>query len=306
MYDVTAAIFKKTTPEYTGQFIDPQAGFIPSARFRVRGRAARVVDFFINRPILNIMTTIKKRQKILDFLNEDDPVKVHELSMLLNTSKKTIRSKQHNSEESGLMAHLDDGTAQSGGYKTEKNLWKKLQEQQEEKNAICRAAFQFIHPGMRIILDSGSTLVHLAKMVSHMNISVVTNSVLVINELMHSTVVKMFVIGGKFLRPDMALIDPQASSMFGNVTADFLFIGTTGFSIGQGISSSDPMDAEIKRQMINHSTNVCLLADSSKLEKKFEAPICGWDSIHYLITDRLSKENERKLSKQGVQVVITN
>ena len=58
--------------------------------------------------------------------------------------------------------------------------------------------------------------------------------------------------------------------------------------------------------MIKNASKVCLLADSSKLEKMFIANVCGWDSVDYLVTDYLKDEHKAILTGYGVAIVIAS
>jgi DeoR family fructose operon transcriptional repressor len=181
-----------------------------------------------------------------------------------------------------------------------------LTEKRDEKYAICRSALKFIKPGMNIIIDSGSTSVHLAQMVRDMNISVITNSVLVVQELMNSPTVELFVAGGSLRKSSMSLIGPASSFMFDQIHADFLFLGTSGFSIDKGLTATNIIEAETKRQMIKNASAVCLLADSSKQDKMFLANICGWDAVDHFITDSLKEPDREKLAALGVNTMMSS
>ena len=251
------------------------------------------------------MNSLERKLKILKLLKESDFLDVNNLTKLFGVSKVTIRGDLDDLERKGMLIRTHGGAMLPENQDLIRRLSHTLEERREEKAAICRSALDLIMDGMNVIIDSGSTTVHLARMLATWRVSVITNSVLVIQELMNSPSVELFVSGGILRKPSMSLIGATASFMFEQLHADILFLGAAGFSIDKGLSGINIIEAETKRQMIKNSSTVCLLADSSKREKMFLAHVCGWDSIDYFITDYLEDADLTRLSEQGVKVVIS-
>jgi DeoR/GlpR family transcriptional regulator of sugar metabolism len=252
------------------------------------------------------MNSIKRKLKILELLNSEDSVKITQLTELFDISRVTAREDLDDLERKGLLIRTRGGAIHPENIPMARLLASKLTEGQAEKRAICAAALPLISPRMNIIIDSGSTTVHLARLVSEMKITVITNSVLVIQELKDSPDVEVFVAGGTLRRPYLALMDTATSFMFEQIHADILFMGAPGFSIEKNITTRTILDAEIKKQMIKNASVVCLLADASKRDKMFMANICGWDAVDYFITDALDPRDRARLTGMGVEVIIAS
>ena len=252
---------------------------------------------------MGFVNSIERKNKILELLKREGSVNVDSLTDLLGVSKVTIRTDLDDMEAKGLLIRTHGG-AINPDNNFGRILSTNLVKNQEEKIAICRVALEYIKPGMSIIIDSGSTMVHLARLIFNMNIVVITNSILVVRELMDSPTVELVVAGGVLRRPTMSLIGEMTSYTFENIHADLLFLGTPGFSIKKGLYSSSMFEAENKRQMIRQASEIFVLADSSKLENMFIAKVCSWDSIDYLITDHLSDKDKEALALKGVETII--
>jgi len=251
------------------------------------------------------MSSIKRKMKILEMLKSEDFVRISDLTEIFNVSKVTVREDLDDLEHKGLLIRTRGGAMNTENMPAIQMLSQQLHEGQAEKKAICAAALQLIVPRMNIIIDSGSTMVHLARFVTGMNVTVITNSYLILQELKDSPNVQVFVAGGMLVRPYLSLIDTTTSFMFEQIHADILFMGAPGFSVNNNnITTRITMDAEIKKQMIKSSSTVCLLADSSKQDKMFIAKICEWDLINYLITDAMSDVDRQTLEARGVKVII--
>ena len=160
------------------------------------------------------MNSIKRKIKILEMLKSEDYVNISQLTELFGISKVTAREDLNDLEKKGLLIRSRGGAMNLGNLPAIQALFTKLHEEQTEKKAICSAAIQFISPRMNIIIDSGSTMVHLARFVVDMNITVITNSYLVLQELKDAPNVQVFVAGGMLVRPYLSLIDTTTSFMF--------------------------------------------------------------------------------------------
>jgi DeoR/GlpR family transcriptional regulator of sugar metabolism len=252
------------------------------------------------------MNSIKRKLKILELLNSEDSVKVSQLTELFGISRVTAREDLDDLERKGLLIRTRGGALHPENIPMARLLASKLNEGQPEKRAICAAALPLISPRMNIIIDGGSTMVHLARLIAAMKITVITNSILVIQELKDAEDVEVFVAGGTLRRPYLALMDTATSFMLEQIHADILFMGAPGFSIEKNITTTTILDAEVKKQMIKNASVVCLLADSSKKDKMFMANICGWDAIDYFITDAMDAEDQARLTGMGVKVIIAS
>ncbi len=252
------------------------------------------------------MNAVKRKIKILDVLKEKESIDVETLTTLFGISKVTARGDLDDLHKKGLVIRTHGGAMLPENLNLVRVLSNTLKEHENEKYAICKEALSFIHPDMNIIIDSGSTTIHLAKLVHSIPLSVITNSVLVLTELMNSEQVELFVAGGVLRKASLSLMGDPSSYFFSQIHADVLFLGSSGFSIDKGVSCTNIIEAQTKKQMIEHASKVVLLADSSKLEKMFIAHVCDWEKIDYFITDSMSEENKRILEQRGVSIIIAH
>ncbi|MDD3823076.1 MAG: hypothetical protein PHN93_04975, partial [Sphaerochaetaceae bacterium] len=127
--------------------------------------------------------------------------------------------------------------------------------------------------------------------------------ILVIQELAAAEAVELLIVGGLLRRPSLAAIGSPARSYLNQIHVDTLFLGASGFSVEQGITCTNLIEADTKQAMIASATKVILLADSSKFGTVSLAKVCNWEDIDLLITDDgLSDEGRLTLEAQGVHV----
>mgnify|MGYP000854048525 CR=1 FL=1 len=250
------------------------------------------------------MHATERKRVIMELLKENDSGDVITLSNYLAVSKVTIRKDLDELAQKGLVMRTHGGAVLAERTKLVRLVSNTLCERTSEKKAICKEALKFVQNGKSIIIDSGSTTVHLASLVAKKRLTVITNSVLVINDLAEAESVDLIIAGGLLRRPSLAAMGSPTRSYFGQIHADILFLGASGFSLEGGVSCTNLIEADTKQAMIDCASQVILLADSSKFGCESLAKICDWSSIDVLITDNLPLENCQELVSKGVNVLI--
>ena len=66
---------------------------------------------------------------------------------------------------------------------------------------------------------------------------------------------------------------------------DIAFIGTDGFTVTEGCTTHDEMEAHTDLGFIGQAARTVVIADSTKIGKVTFARICGTDVIDTLVTD---------------------
>ncbi len=250
------------------------------------------------------MNAIKRKKQIMEMLMQRSSVDVVSLSQDLGTSKVTIRNDLDNLEKKGLLVRTRGGAILAESQDLVRLITNTLHECETEKRAIAKLAAKMIQPNMNIIIDSGSTTIHLAKEIVSIPLTVATNSMLVVQGLVGHDNLELLVAGGVVRQQSMATMGNDAKHCFEQIHADILFLGASGFSLTQGITCSNLIEADTKKSMIRSSAKVVLMVDSTKANISSLARICGWDSIDVMVTDnRLAPELRAAIEAKGVEVI---
>lgn len=250
------------------------------------------------------MNAFERKRRIMELLDRKESIEVVELTKLFSISKVTARNDLDDLEAKGLLVRTHGGAVPAEKRDLVRLVSNTLNENSDRKRRICEAAARMVEPGQNIIIDSGSTTVHLAPLVAELPITVITNSVLIVQELMGAEQVQLIVAGGLLRRPSMALMGVHARHSFEEVRADLMFLGASGVTVDQGITCNNIIEADTKKAMIRSVTKVCLLVDSTKFGKVSLAKICDWDSVDILITDVIDAATRSSLEAHGVQVLL--
>ncbi len=180
---------------------------------------------------------------------------------------------------------------------------------QIEKQRIALLAHGLIAPGSSIILDSGTTTLALASLLKSKpleDLRVVTNSIPAAKTLAEAT--QVIVPCGVTEPEQMALIGPDADDYFNHITADILFLGTTGVRGSMGLTSSSTFQLSIKRQMIQSANKVVALVDSSKFTTNSLNMFCSFEDIDVIISTKTEQTEAvlAQIAAKGVEVLYTN
>jgi DeoR/GlpR family transcriptional regulator of sugar metabolism len=102
----------------------------------------------------------------------------------------------------------------------------------------------------------------------------------------------------------MVTIGPIGFPGTQGIRADVAVIGVGGISVEHGLSTTNLHEAQMMRQMIESSSRVVVVADSSKFGRSNFVHICDLADISTLVTERApGPELQAALQDTGVEVV---
>jgi DeoR/GlpR family transcriptional regulator of sugar metabolism len=250
----------------------------------------------------------ERRRKILQELEEKGKVKVGDLSRELNCSEVTIRSDIKNMDEEGLLKRIHGGAIRVEREDVRKYSAESVYRRTDQKKAIAAAAYEFIHDCDTIILDDASSTFYLAlhiKKHPEKRLAVVTNSLLVGNELADVGHVELYMVGGYVGGRIPATMGDPAVKCIEGFHVDKAFIGVHSINFEVGLTSIATPQMEIKQAIRKSSNRVYVLADSSKFGGGYLSVICPIHEVYKIITDNeVSNENVRRAQELEVPLVI--
>ncbi|AOV96744.1 DeoR family transcriptional regulator [Edwardsiella hoshinae] len=172
------------------------------------------------------------------------------------------------------------------------SLRKRAEEHPDIKMKLAKAALQFIHPGDCILLDNSSTCWFLARQIPDIDITVVTNSLTIIQALACRDKVRIIGCGGEYSERHDDFHGPVAESAIRNFQINTFFFSCQGLNLENGIRDGSEINARLKQVMLQVSGKKILLADSSKFDQFAFCKICMFDDIDILITDKVTEERK--------------
>ena len=246
-----------------------------------------------------------RHMQLITLLKTQGYCSISKMSQILDVSPMTIRRDLRILSEKQMIQMTHGGALFSTSKQIEPSFDTRTSEYLSEKEAIGKQAAEFIDEGDVIGIDSGSTMVEVARNLPDVSLTVITHSLAAANVVAQNKQYQLLMLGGMLYHESRFFSGPQVIAALHNLYINKLFLATTGLLIPDGLTSSNLPDAETKRALINSSRQVILCMDSSKIGRAFLAHFASLNAIHTLITDsRITEADRAELEHNDVQVVI--
>jgi len=256
------------------------------------------------------ITTKQRRKAILYNLSRDRSVKVTELSSNLRISEVSIRRDLQILEEQGLLKRVHGGAIALEFITPVSSLAKYNDLQRDKKERIGIAAAKLIHRSDSLIFDSGTTPLQVAcslesEILQSGNLTVITANLPIVRQLGHWPGVHLILLGGVYVPSHEAMVGPQTVDQLKGLHVDKMILGVDGITLSRGFTTSNVLEAEIDRAMVQAATEVIVVADSSKIGVIGLATIMPINGIHVLVTDKDAPPDfTNALKEMGIEVIL--
>ncbi len=247
----------------------------------------------------------ERRHEILNHIHQAGRATVAELSRLFGVSEVTIRGDLQKLADQNLLVRTHGGAIPAHRLPAEISLALRQQQQVAAKNQIGEAGAALIQDGDSVFLDTSSTALAIARHLhSHRYVTVITNSIEVVNELMNHPDLTVVVTGGRLRRETQSLIGMDGLDSLRRFNIRKGFFGAHGLSLAAGLTDVSADEAEIKRQMAGMCQQVIAVIDATKWGRAGLASFAGLSDIHTVITDRDAPPDiVRQVEAAGIRVV---
>ena len=237
-------------------------------------------------------------------IRDSGVIRIEDLCRRLKVSPATVRRDLDQLERGGAIRRVHGGAVSVESRLYEPVFADKTSLAAREKRRIAEAALTFVEPGDTVYLDGGSTVLELARLLrERTNLTVVTNSLHAAHELAGRGP-RLIVIGGELRRLSQTMVGPLTRLVLHELHLDKAFMGTIGFALNEGLTTTDPSEAFTKNLVLGQARQVIVLADSSKAGKVSFASAGGWEKVHVLITDKqIDKDFAKELIKKDIKLV---
>ncbi len=247
------------------------------------------------------MRRAQRLDVILAELGAHGSVSVSELAETLDASSATVRRDLELLEDQKLLSRSHGGAVRNG-LLYELPVRYRGGRQAEEKGRIADAAADRVAGAQTVGLSGGTTTTEVARRLRDRELTVVTNAVNIASELVISETIRLVVTGGVARPQSYELIGPLAERTLDGLNIDVLFLGVDGIN-ASGVTTHDEVEAQTDRKLVERSSRVIVVADSSKIGQSALSSICALSEIDELITDVAAPAEELDaLREAGVEV----
>lgn len=245
-----------------------------------------------------------RQTKIRQLVEDRGQISVTELNQILAVSEATIRRDLEELAQMGWIRRAHGGAIKVERAEREPPILMRQQEQSAEKKRIGKTAASMVSKGQTIFLGSGSTVEAIVLHIRHIeDLTVITNSVPVINQLVGHPNVELIVIGGMLRQSELSMVGHIAEMAVREFRADLVFMGMRAIDAAHGFTSDFMPEATTDRAILQIAPHAVVVADHTKFGRvstMFLAPVTA---VRTIITGKeLSPAMVAELQDKGLTV----
>ncbi len=251
------------------------------------------------------MFALERQKRITAILEAEGSVLVSKLSMELGVTEETIRRDLEKLEKQELLVRTHGGAVPIDESTYELSLETRKRTNVSIKEKLAKEAVKYVVPGDIIFLDASTTTFYMAKELKKMsNVTVVTNSIRVVNELANLENLKVIAIGGIVSNNQSFVGSLAETTVETNYFANKMFFSSKGVDCEVGILESNEQECGIKMKMMDNCRAKYYLCDRSKIGRVGFVKLAPLDKINYFITEaELDSIWKEKFAEMKVDII---
>ncbi|ROU03292.1 DeoR/GlpR transcriptional regulator [Histidinibacterium lentulum] len=252
------------------------------------------------------MLSAVRRQRILDWIEEEGAARVRDLAQAFEVTEATIRQDLERLEGTGRITREHGGAYLNSVPAQVASLALHHRVEMDRKARIGALAASLVKDGETLILDAGTTTTEIAtRLTRHADLTVITNALNIAMILGSVPGFAVHMPGGQFKPPTLSLSGDKSVEYFRDILAGRLFLATAGVDVRLGLTYPGFADLQLKEAMIRAAQHVYLVADSTKISKASFTRLGDLDLIQTFITDEgISDADARDFEARGIEVLI--
>ncbi len=248
-------------------------------------------------------------ERIMEILKRRGYATVDEIAKELGISKITARRDLSFLESQGLVERRRGG-ALLKNFHREIPFFMKLERRKNQKIRVAKEAVKLLNSGDVIFASGGTTVYYTVQEISRSDVSditIMTNSITTAWAVINSQKpISLIHTGGSVREGSFECVGAQVMSFVERTNADVFLIGVNGIDLEKGISFDNYEESLIAQKMIENSSKVIVVSDSSKLGKVSPYKVSDLDGVDFLVVD--DSEKSRKIKKvvenMGIKVIL--
>jgi DeoR family transcriptional regulator of aga operon len=240
----------------------------------------------------HILFIPERQSKILNLLTHQSRITVAGICERFGISEATARRDLEALASQGKLQRVHGGAIGLRQAPPELPMIQRQNEEADEKACIGFAAAELIQDGDTIFLGSGTTVLEVARTLANFRtqwkprgLTVITNSLPVINILVDVPEVTLVGLGGMLRQSELSFIGHITEQAIAEVRADKVILGIHALSMEQGLTNDYLPETMTDRAILKSGREVILVVDHTKIGRVSAALLAPIDSVHIIVTD---------------------
>jgi DeoR/GlpR family transcriptional regulator of sugar metabolism len=229
---------------------------------------------------------VERQALIRQLVQDQGRVTVPELSSRFGVSEATIRRDLEQLHSWGWVRRTHGGAVRFPRAAKEPPILHRITEQHEQKCRIGSAAAQMIRGGETIFLGSGTTVLEIVRALpDSLNLTIITNSLAIVNELAGRAQIELIVIGGMFRPSELSMVGHIAEQAIHELRADRVFMGIRAIDAAYGLANDFLPETMTDRAILGIAPQVVVVADHTKFGRVSSNLVAPPTAANIIITD---------------------
>jgi DeoR/GlpR family transcriptional regulator of sugar metabolism len=248
----------------------------------------------------------QRRELIAARLRTVGSVSVAALESEFGISAMTARRDLHVLEREGRARRTHGGAVAPTLVSREDSFESRLSQSQASKERLGEAARDQVEDGEAVFVDSSTTAYFAVRtlLATGLRVTVLTNSVPVMELVARTELPQAELIGlaGSLRKSTRSFVGPATIEAIARHFADKALFSVNGVSPGGILTEADPLEAEVKRQMLARSRRAILLLDGSKFERAGLSAIAEIKTVAKVLVADATPAQVEQLASAGVEI----
>jgi DeoR family transcriptional regulator, fructose operon transcriptional repressor len=240
--------------------------------------------------------------KILEALRDQKKVSVGEFSRQFDVAESNMQLDLADLEDSGLV-HCFRGGAKIVEVST---FDARMERNSAQKAGIARLAASHVQEGEALYLDSGTTVMLLARELKKIaGVTVITNSPPLLPILSAGSDRKIILVGGEYSHDDRCCFGLMTEKELADIYVSKVFMGADHVDVENGGVFAHLRNLGYIRKIVTNARQTILLSDSSKFNRIQGMKILDLSSVDIVITDAgLPASLRARITEKGITLEI--
>ncbi|WP_370097610.1 DeoR/GlpR family DNA-binding transcription regulator [Streptacidiphilus sp. MAP12-20] len=251
------------------------------------------------------MRAEERQKRILALARQEGRVVVTVAAADLGVAAETIRRDLGELERKGHVRRTHGGAypVESAGFET--GLEQRVTLHVEAKRRIAAEAVKLLDGAETVFVDEGYTPQLLAAMLpTDRPLTVVTASLPTAAAIADSENTTVLLLGGRVRHRTLATVGSWACAMLSGFVIDLAFLGANGISREHGLTTPDPVVADVKAKALEVSRRRIFIGHHGKFGASSFCRFADVSDFEAIVTDNgLSSAEAGRYARMGLHVI---
>lgn len=232
------------------------------------------------------MSKRQRHELIGTLVGASGRVRVADIAARAEVSEMTVRRDLEELEAQGVLIRVHGGAVSTVSRSFEPGFVARSGQAVDAKKRIGAAAAELIRDGETLVIDAGTTTLHVAEQLRpDLRVRVLALSLHVADALADNPNVTLMIPGGVVRPHERSFVGGMVASTFEQLAFDTVILTSGGLDVEAGVTEYEFDDAQTKRAALRSARRKIIVADGSKLGAVAFVKLCPIDQVDLVVTD---------------------